>query len=158
MAFVQLGGIALAFGARDLIKDATLTLAEGSRAALTGPNGAGKSTLMKIAAGLMKPDAGSIAITKNARISYLPQTNVMLGKGTVLEEAELAFAHIADLLSAQEELGRQLEGNSLEEKTQNRLLEEFYAISQHVESSGYFRRQERISEVLTGLGFRRQDF
>ncbi|MCE1206178.1 MAG: ATP-binding cassette domain-containing protein, partial [Spirochaetia bacterium] len=51
MAFVQLGGIALAFGARDLIKDATLTLAEGSRAALTGPNGAGKSTLMKIAAG-----------------------------------------------------------------------------------------------------------
>ena len=91
MAFVQLGGIALAFGARDLIKDATLTLAEGSRAALTGPNGAGKSTLMKIAAGLMKPDAGSIAITKNARISYLPQTNVMLGKGTVLEEAELAL-------------------------------------------------------------------
>lgn len=158
MAFVQLGGIALAYGARDLIKDATLTLAEGSRAALTGPNGAGKSTLMKIAAGLLKPDTGSIAITKNARISYLPQTNVMLGTGTVLEEAERAFSHIADLLAAQEELGRQLEGSSLEEKTQNRLLEEFYAISQHVESSGYFRRQERISEVLTGLGFRRQDF
>jgi len=44
MAFLQLSGVALSFGARDLIRNATLSLQDGSRAALTGPNGAGKST------------------------------------------------------------------------------------------------------------------
>lgn len=158
MAFVQLGNINMSFGARDLIKSATLTLAEGSRAALAGPNGAGKSTLMKIAAGLLKPDSGDIAVTKGARISYLPQTNAALGGGTVREEAEEAFAHIHALLEKQEELGRQLQDPDIEEKLMARCLEEFDAIACHVEASGFYRREERIAEVLSGLGFRREDF
>jgi ATP-binding cassette subfamily F protein 3 len=76
MAFIQLSGVALSFGARDIIRDATLNLQAGSRAALTGPNGAGKSTLMKIAAGLLKPDAGDVIISKGARVVYLPQTGI----------------------------------------------------------------------------------
>jgi len=39
-----------------------------------------------------------------------------------------------------------------------RLLEEFDAITTHVEESGYYRRKEKISEVLTGLGFASKDF
>ena len=158
MAFVQLSNISVAFGARDLIKSATLTLMEGSRAALAGPNGAGKSTLMKIAVGQFVADTGEIAITKGARISYLPQTNVVLGHGTVLEEAETAFSHIADMLIRQEELGRLLESKDLDEKQTARFLEEFDDIGHAVESSGYFRRAERIAEVLRGLGFADKDF
>ena len=158
MAFVQLSNIGVAFGARDLIKSATLTLMEGSRAALAGPNGAGKSTLMKIAVGQFKADTGDIAITKGARISYLPQTNVILGRGSVLEEAETAFAHIADMLARQEDLGRKLQAKDLDEKQTGRLLEEFDDIGRAVESSGYFRRAERIAEVLRGLGFPDKDF
>lgn len=158
MAFVQLSNVSVAFGARDLIKSATLTLMEGSRAALAGPNGAGKSTLMKIAVGQFKPDTGDIAITKGARISYLPQTNVTLGRGSVLEEAELAFSHIAEMMKRQEELGRQLQAKDLDERLTSRLLEEFDDIGRAVESSGYFRRAERIAEVLRGLGFADKDF
>lgn len=158
MAFVQLSNINIAFGARDLIKAATLTLQEGSRAALTGPNGAGKTTLMKIAAGLMKADSGDFAITKGARISYLPQTNVVLGDGTVLQEAEKAFSYIVELLRRQEELGRKLQDKTLEERQTARLLDEFDDIGKAVESSGYFRRNERITEILSGLGFSSQDF
>jgi len=158
MAFVQLSNISVAFGARDLIKSATLTLMEGSRAALAGPNGAGKSTLMKIAVGQFKADSGDIAITKGARISYLPQTNVVLGKGSVLEEAETAFTHIAEMLQRQEELGRRLQDKDIDERLTGRLLEEFDDIGRAVESSGYFRRAERIAEVLRGLGFPDKDF
>ena len=158
MAFVQLSGICLSFGARDLIKSATLTLMEGSRAALAGPNGAGKSTLMKIAAGLVKPDAGDLAITKGARISYLPQTNVVPGSGTVLEEAEGAFSHIASLIGEQEELGRKLQAKGLDDRQTARLLAEFDELGRAVESSGYFRRAELISSVLKGLGFSESDF
>ncbi len=158
MAFVQLSNISLSFGDRDLIKSATLNLMEGSRAALAGPNGAGKTTLMKIAVGQLAPDSGELAVTKGARISYLPQTQVILGRGSVLEEAEAAFSHFADMLLRQEELGRRLQDSGLEERQTNRLLEEFDDIGRAVESGGYFRRQERISEVLRGLGFRTDDF
>jgi len=158
MAFVQLSNISLSFGNRDLIKSATLNLMEGSRAALAGPNGAGKTTLMKIAVGQLAPDSGELAVTKGARISYLPQTQVILGRGSVLEEAEAAFSHFADMLLRQEELGRRLQDSGLEERQTNRLLEEFDDIGRAVESGGYFRRQERISEVLRGLGFRTDDF
>jgi ATP-binding cassette subfamily F protein 3 len=158
MAFVQLSNVSVAFGARDLIKSATLTLMEGSRAALAGPNGAGKSTLMKIAVGQFKADTGDIAITKGARISYLPQTNVTLGLGSVLDEAETAFSHISEMLLTQEELGRRLQAKNLDERQTGRLLEEFDEIGRAVESSGYFRRAERIAEVLRGLGFADKDF
>ncbi len=158
MAFVQLSNINLSFGARDLIRNATLTLAEGSRAALAGPNGAGKSTLMKIAAGLAKADSGDFAITKGARISYLPQTSVVLGTGTVEQEAEAAFGHFAKMLERQDELGKMLQSGDIDDRTTARLLEEFDDIGRHVESGGYFRRAERVSEVLRGLGFRTADF
>lgn len=158
MAFVQLSNVNVSFGARDLIKSATLTLMEGSRAALAGPNGAGKSTLMKIAVGQFKADSGDIAITKGARISYLPQTGIVLGSGNVFDEAETAFAHIAGMIDRQEEVGRQLQDPGLEGRAMARLLEEFDAIGRAVESSGYFRRAERISEVLRGLGFEEKDF
>jgi len=48
---------------------------EKSITALVGPNGGGKSTLLKIAAGLLKPDAGMIepAIKKN--IGYVAQNH-----------------------------------------------------------------------------------
>jgi ATP-binding cassette subfamily F protein 3 len=51
MPFVQFTDVSLSFGARDLIKGASLFLADGTRAALAGANGAGNSTLMKIAVG-----------------------------------------------------------------------------------------------------------
>ncbi|OFI38276.1 molybdenum ABC transporter ATP-binding protein [Arthrobacter sp. SW1] len=39
--------------------DAALTVAPGETVAVFGPNGAGKSTLLAVAAGLLRPDAGS---------------------------------------------------------------------------------------------------
>ena len=43
--------------------------------AVVGPNGAGKSTLLKTIVGLLKPDAGPIALggLRREQIAYLPQ-------------------------------------------------------------------------------------
>ena len=46
MAFVQFSKVSLAFGDRDILKDVSVNLAAGSKAALTGANGTGKSTLI----------------------------------------------------------------------------------------------------------------
>jgi len=157
MAFVQFTEVDLAFGARDILKGASIYLAAGSRAALAGPNGAGKSTLMKIAAGLLAPDAGERAITKGARISYLPQTDVVVGDDSVFGEAEKAFGFAAAMLERQEEIGRILESAVSDDESTARLVEEHAHIQEAVEGSGYWRRRDRAREVLMGLGFRETD-
>jgi ATP-binding cassette subfamily F protein 3 len=157
MAFVQFTEVSLAFGARDILKGASIYLAAGTRAALAGPNGAGKSTLMKIAAGIIAPDTGERAITKGARISYLPQTDVVVGENSVFEEAEKAYGFAAALLERQEEIGRLLEDSKSDDGSTSRLVEEHAHIQEAVEGSGYWRRRDRVREVLMGLGFREGD-
>ena len=158
MPFLQLSGIRLSFGARDLILNASLNLQDGSRAALTGPNGAGKSTLMKIAAGLVKPDAGEVVATKDARIAYLPQTGIQFESGTVHEIAESAFSFYHNLLKEQEQIGRSLDSSILSEKETERLLAKHHEITERLEQAEYWTREERISEVLSGLDFKIKDF
>ena len=161
MAFVQFSEVSLAFGARDILKGATIYLAAGSRAALAGPNGAGKSTLMKILAGVLAPDSGERAVTRGARVSYLPQTGAaeasLQGDATVFDEAERAYAFATELLTRQDEIGRLLEASTADDGSTARLVEEHAAIHEAVEDSGYYRRRERIREVLQGLGFHEGD-
>ncbi len=157
MAFVQFTDLSLAFGARDILKGASLYLAAGTRAALAGPNGAGKTTLMKIAAGIIAPDSGERAVTKGSRISYLPQTGVVVGSDSVYAEAEKAYGFAVAMLARQEEIGRLLESSTQDTGRTARLLEEHAHIQEAVEGSGYWRRRERVREILSGLGFRDAD-
>jgi len=157
MPFLQLDDVSLSFGARDIIRNATLNLQDGSRAALAGPNGAGKSTLMKIAAGLIPQDSGDVIATKGARIAYLPQTGIEYREGTVRDVAEQAFWYYHDQLQNQEAIGQLLSTEGLSDKETRRLLEQHHSIGEALEDSGYWRREERISEVLDGLAFKKRD-
>ena len=47
---------------REVLKNFSITLAEGEFAALMGPSGSGKSTFLHLAAGLLVPDAGTIKV------------------------------------------------------------------------------------------------
>ena len=60
MSALALRGIVKAHGAQPILKDITIEAAEGEFIALVGPSGCGKSTLLRIAAGLDRPDAGSV--------------------------------------------------------------------------------------------------
>lgn len=69
MAFVQFSQVSLAFGDRDILKNVSVNLMTGTKAALTGANGAGKSTLIKVMAGLIQPDSGTYSCQKDTRIA-----------------------------------------------------------------------------------------
>ena len=73
MAFVQFSKVSLAFGDRDILKEVSINLASGTKAALAGTNGSGKTTLMKVLAGITPCDTGDRAVQKNTRIGYLPR-------------------------------------------------------------------------------------
>jgi ATP-binding cassette subfamily F protein 3 len=75
------------FGARILFADVSLQVNRGDRIGLIGPNGAGKSTLFSLIRGHDSPDEGTIALQKSARVGYLPQESLPIGKETILELA-----------------------------------------------------------------------
>jgi ABC-type Fe3+/spermidine/putrescine transport system ATPase subunit len=50
------------FGARAAVRDASFTVRPGSFATLLGPSGCGKTTLLRMIAGLIEPDAGTITL------------------------------------------------------------------------------------------------
>jgi ABC-2 type transport system ATP-binding protein len=58
---LALSGLAKSFD-RPVVNGVDLTINEGEFYALLGPNGAGKTTILRMVAGLLKPDAGSISI------------------------------------------------------------------------------------------------
>ena len=59
---VEMLEIRKSFGALDVLQGVTLRIAPGEVVGLVGDNGAGKSTLMKMLAGAVRPDSGSILV------------------------------------------------------------------------------------------------
>ena len=62
MKKICLDNVSLSFGRRELFKNLTLEFPAGKVFGVVGENGAGKSTLLKIAAQIIKPDAGEVKI------------------------------------------------------------------------------------------------
>ena len=79
------------FGSRRLLDDVNFYLNEGDKTGIIGINGTGKSTLLKVLAGVLEPDAGTIARNPNVQVSVLPQNPVMEDSATVLEQVFLHF-------------------------------------------------------------------
>ena len=80
---------------RKVVRDVSLTVAQGEVVGLLGPNGAGKTTTFYMIVGLTRPDSGSVQLgehnitdlpmylrAKNG-ISYLPQEASVFRKLTV---------------------------------------------------------------------------
>ena len=105
MSFAQFTQISLSFGDRDILKDVSVKLQAGTKAALTGANGSGKSTLIKVIAGIITPDSGETAIQKDTRIAYLPQAGITHRGCTLKEEADRACAFGYELDSERDRIG-----------------------------------------------------
>jgi zinc transport system ATP-binding protein len=68
-----LRGVEVRRGGRAILSRIDLTIEPGEIVTIIGPNGGGKTTLLKVVLGLVKPDAGSVAIRPRLRFGYVPQ-------------------------------------------------------------------------------------
>jgi peptide/nickel transport system ATP-binding protein len=59
---LRLEGVSLSFGALSVLRGLDLTVQEGESVALVGVSGSGKSTILRLAAGLLRPDRGRVAV------------------------------------------------------------------------------------------------
>ena len=155
MKNLQVQELTLAFADREILRDVSFNMNEKTRCALAGANGCGKSTLLKALTGEIQSDSKKVSITKGARISYLPQSDIVLGEKSVYDTAEEGYSRFQAVLD---------EIKDCEERTSNGGKEAMSAAERSPElhetlvDSGYWDRKSRIETILMGLGFNVSDF
>jgi len=69
----RLNRISKSYGEKAVLRDITFPVERGERIAVIGPNGIGKSTLIKIVAGVVSPDAGTVEWGHEVHHGYFAQ-------------------------------------------------------------------------------------
>ena len=82
---LQVTNVGLRFGDKELYKDVNLKFTKGNCYGIIGANGAGKTTFLKILAGDIEPNTGSVSITEKERMSVLRQDHFKYDEETVLD-------------------------------------------------------------------------
>jgi ABC-type sugar transport system ATPase subunit len=89
MAHIAVRNISKRFEATEALRDVSFAVDGGRVLALCGENGAGKSTLIRILAGAVRPDGGSIALDGEEVEIGDPHRAIELGIRTVHQELSL---------------------------------------------------------------------
>lgn len=77
---------------------------------IIGPNGSGKSTLLKLAAGLLAPAAGTVALNGRA-LAGMPRQQIALHVGFLPQECQVMFDYTVEQVVA---MGRHAHGGLLD--------------------------------------------
>ena len=89
MASVRFENVSISYGAKQVVKDFSLSVNDGEIMGIIGPSGCGKTTLIRALCGLIKPDKGSIYIADQLVFSDEKRINVAperRGVGVVFQD------------------------------------------------------------------------
>lgn len=156
---ISVEGLTVNFGGFTLLDDISYVISKKDRVALVGKNGAGKSTMLKIIAGLQDPSSGRVNKPKDVTIGYLPQQMVHEDGRTVIEEAELAFAHIFEMRERIDRMTQELaERTDYESEDYHDLIDRHTYANEQLAMLGGDNFRAEVEKTLLGLGFQRSDF
>ena len=134
---LNLNTITVRLGGRTILDNATAKLPPRGRIGLIGRNGAGKTTLVRVIAGMLDPDTGSLDMPRGSRLGYIAQ-EAPGGEATPFDTVLAADTERAALLAESEEAHDPDRLATVHE----RLL----AIDAHAAPA-------RAARILVGLGF-----
>lgn len=83
--YLDVQGLTKSFGALQLFRDISFSIAEGQKVGLIAKNGIGKSTLLSILAGKEGYDAGTIVFRRDIRLGMLEQSPCFAPDESVLD-------------------------------------------------------------------------
>ncbi len=123
---LEMHAVAKSYDGRQVIRPFTYSFRRGERIGVIGPNGAGKTTFLRLVAGELTPDAGSVIRGETTVFAHLPQAG---GEGrrdiTVIDFmkqlAERVPQERGESLSAEQFLERFLFPRSMQGVTLDRL-------------------------------------
>jgi phospholipid/cholesterol/gamma-HCH transport system ATP-binding protein len=108
-AAIELLDVTKHFGARAVLDHVSLRIAQGRTTVLLGPSGTGKSTLLRLATGLLRPDAGVVKtlgvdvfaapkselLRLRRRMGMLFQDNALFGSLSVFDNIAFPLRRVA---------------------------------------------------------------
>ena len=144
-------GVSLAHGTAVVLDGAILSIEPGERVGLVGRNGCGKTTLLRIIAGKVAPDSGTVSLQRGCRVGYLEQDpkfeltdTLRHAVARAFDEAELCKAQLDEVFAAM----AHAEGDELD-----RLLRRQTSVEEALERAGGWAVCHRIDAILHGVGF-----
>ena len=143
------------FGAHRIFTGVSLSLKEGEKAGLVGLNGAGKTTLLNCLAGRESTDEGTIRLAPYASIGFLEQTQYN-------EEASLlsfVMGVYSDIFAQRRRIEElEIAMGKAESRELEEILSSYGDERDQYERSGGFSAETQVRRVLSGLGFREEQF
>ncbi len=119
MSFLTLNGISKSFGAVDALRSIQFSCEQGERVGVVGPSGSGKSVFLKLIAGVIQADSGSLEWGAGVapQIGFLFQEGALFDSMTV--EENVLFPLTAT--ESQIRLNERLSFGELQEKVKEML-------------------------------------
>ena len=155
---ISVNKLSLFLGGRELYKDVSFRITKVDKIGLSGKNGAGKSTMLKLMTGYFKPTEGTISITKDLRLCYLPQELFSDSVKPIIEEVKTANAYIKQVSDRLDEINHQLETRTdYESDSFLNLLDELTELNDAFNMHGGNDVAEQSESILKGLGFSDKD-
>ena len=150
MPILTATNLALLYGEIEIFANLDLQIDERDRIGIVGPNGAGKTSLIRILAGELEANAGSVTWQRGVRIGYVPQTPAQATGGTVHDEVMQAFARLRQV---EDELASSALDIQVAEGAARRDAERRYdALLREFEALGGYDYEHRTERVLDGVG------
>lgn len=160
MILLQAEHIEKTYGVETILQDISLQVQTGERVGLVGVNGAGKSTLMKILAGELSYDSGTVRIPKDVSIGYLAQNGGLESERSIWDEMLSVFTH----LQKEERELRELEAKMgdpnviADAKRYQQIMEDYAHRAEAFKERGGYSYEGSIRGVLHGLRFADMDY
>ncbi|MCL4249701.1 MAG: ATP-binding cassette domain-containing protein [Anaerolineae bacterium] len=138
------------YGLKTVLHDVSLILNAGERIGLVGANGVGKSTLLKIVAGEVIPDDGTVGLARGAALGYLPQVIPFRADNSL---ADLIAAALDDFRALEAEMRRlETQMTAADSDDLQDVLDAYGEVSEAYTRRGGYTIDTRLDELLTRLG------
>lgn len=95
---ISVNNVTLSFGKRVLFDEVNTSFVKGNCYGVIGANGAGKSTFLKILAGEIEPNKGSVSISTGERMAVLKQNHFAFDEVTVLNTVWMGHKKMWDVM------------------------------------------------------------
>ena len=153
MNVISLQNIEKSYGTRLLFKEVNITFTTEKRLGLVGINGTGKSTFLKILAGQMEADKGTIERNGKASIHYLAQTPDFDAESTLLEAVLDGDHPRLQMVKAFETISREYRQMQETGGDDAKLSRNYMNALEHMDHRDGWQVEQEARIILSKLGF-----